>query len=630
MKDKMVRFLNSINIVNTSIYDMDFICISKSPYHITKPLYLYSVIKDTPFTYKLLCDFLDHLSYITTYDYEFNFTYKKKYDLSSIKSFIDDFIYNTLFDSLDYKIVVNGKIELTFKLKEDLDLFNSIKDDLLKYFKFVCLNKSLETSYSEELDDEEITLRYQESKHIEVQEVTQNKEDKIKATESSKDIDSFKNLKQEVEDVFVDIPVTPIVETTKESPKKSLLETEKEKFKEVVKQAEQKIQKEEKEYKEGVERKKYYDGLYKKTSNYKDTLISQIDANSDAVTFTGKVFEREEKEVRGRTYLRFGVFQENGAIYCNYYPKSEDEDINVIVDGINIKINGKVNAKFNPNDPNIIVHSYEILPKDALRDDEEEEKRVELHLHTKFSEMDSIASMDSYCELASHMGMKAIAVTDHGVVQSFPEAQQAAKKYKIKMLYGSELYLIEDYLCAALNPCNRELKDATYVVVDCETTGLSIEFDRLTEIGAFKVKGGMVIDRFDMLINPGMSIPKLIQEKTNITDEMVKDKPYLEDSLEEIEAFIGNSSLIGHNIGFDLNFLEKYFLNKLNKKILNSWDDTMKLSKENFYSPKYSLDFLSSRFNHRYFPSHNSLDDCYATYELYERISEKFAIYEDK
>ena len=86
MKDKMVRFLNSINIVNTSIYDMDFICISKSPYHITKPLYLYSVIKDTPFTYKILCDFLDHLSYITTYDYEFNFTYKKKYDLSSIKS----------------------------------------------------------------------------------------------------------------------------------------------------------------------------------------------------------------------------------------------------------------------------------------------------------------------------------------------------------------------------------------------------------------------------------------------------------------------------------------------------------------------------------------------------------------
>lgn len=185
----------------------------------------------------------------------------------------------------------------------------------------------------------------------------------------------------------------------------------------------------------------------------------------------------------------------------------------------------------------------------------------------------------------------------------------------------------KDYKCSGKR-VNKKLK--SYVVLDTETTGLEPKEDEVIQLSMLKIENGEVKNCFNKFYKSHKNIPDRVSKLNGITEEMVKDKPYLEDSLEEIEAFIGNSSLIGHNIGFDLNFLEKYFLNKLNKKILNSWDDTMKLSKENFYSPKYSLDFLSSRFNHRYFPSHNSLDDCYATYELYERISEKFAIYEDK
>ena len=599
MKEKMIRFLHSINIVDTSIYDMDFVCISKSPYHITKPLYLYSVIKDTPFTYKLLCDFLDHLSYITSYDYEFNFTYKKKYDLTSIKSFIDDFIYNTLFDNLDYKLEVNRKVILTFNSKEDLDLFNSIKDDLDKYFRFVCLNKSIETTYKETLSDSEVIEKYNESvTKAEKEEVFDVKHEDLKQVETSNNIEPLNKLNQEIEDVFADASLASNEETKEDTPNKSLLDIENEKFKEVIKQTEQKIQKEEQEYKEAKQRKDYFNGLYRKSSNYKEILISQIDANSDAVTFTGKVFEREEKEAKGRTYLRFGVFQENGAIYCNYYPKDENEDLKAIADGINIRINGKVNAKFNPNDPNVIVHSYEILPNDPLRDDEEEEKRVELHLHTKFSEMDSIASMDSYCELASHMGMKAIAVTDHGVVQSFPEAQKAAKKYNIKMLYGSELYLVEDDLCAALNPCDKELKDATYVVVDCESTGLSIEFDRITEIGAFKVKGGMLIDRFDMLVNPGIPIPKIIQEKTNITEEMVKDCPKIDEVLPEFLKFVGDSILVTHNGEFDYSMINEAYKRIHGKDIILPVIDTLAISRYLYPDKrKHSLGALCSRLD---------------------------------
>lgn len=184
-----------------------------------------------------------------------------------------------------------------------------------------------------------------------------------------------------------------------------------------------------------------------------------------------------------------------------------------------------------------------------------------------------------------------------------------------------------EYQCSGKR-VNKRL--SSYIVLDTETTGLKPKEDEIIQLSMLKIKNGKVIDIFNEFYKPYKTIPERTTKLNGISDETVKEKSHFEDSLGEVISFIGDSPLVGHNIGFDLSFLEKYFLVKENKKIMNVWDDTMKLSKENFYSPKYSLEFLSSRFNHRYFPSHNSLDDCYATFELYERINEKFNLFETK
>ena len=298
--------------------------------------------------------------------------------------------------------------------------------------------------------------------------------------------------------------------------------------------------------------------------DYNFVEIKDIDTNSGGVDFNGYVFEKTERDTRkGGKNIRIGVADDNtdAAIYVQIFTNKTVmtvEKCSEIQIGSNIRIKGKIDIDKTPKkDPYVVCHNFFLLPPNPLRDDTSEEKRVELHLHTKMSEMDGVATIDDYCKLAKHMGHKSIALTDHGCVQAFPEAQAAAKKYGLKMLYGCEIYLINDFLRAAKNPNNRRLNDGTFVCFDLETTGLSIKYDRITEFGAVKIKNGFVIDRLDILINPEKEIPHDIELKTRITNEMVKDKPTINEVLPEILAFFGDAIIVSHNIEFDYGMLKE-------------------------------------------------------------------------
>lgn len=228
------------------------------------------------------------------------------------------------------------------------------------------------------------------------------------------------------------------------------------------------------------------------------------------------------------------------------------------------------------NEIQLYVHALE-KEEEPLREDPEPQKRVELHLHTKMSAMDATADIEDYCKLASHMGMKAIAVTDHGVVQSFPAAQRAGEKYGLKILYGIEFYMF-DYPVYAYNANNIPLNKGKYCVFDFETTGLSSSYDRPTEFGAVMVENGIVRERFDTFINPERHIPKFISEKTKITDEMVANAPKNKEALAKIEEFIGDTILVSHNANFDIGFLNAMREREGKGPITNPVIDTLALS----------------------------------------------------
>src|SRR5690606_28850797 len=185
----------------------------------------------------------------------------------------------------------------------------------------------------------------------------------------------------------------------------------------------------------------------------------------------------------------------------------------------------------------------------------EGEKRVELHLHTPMSQMDAMTSVDKLVAQAAKWGHPAIAVTDHAVVQAFPEAYAAGKKNGIKVIYGVEANLVDDGKPIVYDPIDADLEDATYVVFDVETTGFSNVYDTIIELAAVKIKNGQVIDTFERFSNPHRKLIAKIIELTHITDDMLVNAPELSDVIREFHVFIGDGVVVAHNAAFDLGFL---------------------------------------------------------------------------
>ncbi len=250
---------------------------------------------------------------------------------------------------------------------------------------------------------------------------------------------------------------------------------------------------------------------------------------------------------------------------------------------------------------------YKIKLRD--RTDTAEEKRVELHLHTTMSAMDAVIPPDVIVKTAHAWGHRAVAITDHGNVQGFPDAMLAAEKLGMKVIYGLEAYYVDDTARAIYGEDNADFEKDEFVIFDIETTGLSPLTCAITEIGAVKWKNGEVLDRFSTFANPEMPIPENIVRLTGITDDMVKDAPLVPDAVKAFLEFANGAVLVAHNANFDTSFI-KHVCEKNSIPFTNSYLDTLALSRHlNPGLKRHRLDTLQEHYGLESFNHHRACDD---------------------
>ena len=326
------------------------------------------------------------------------------------------------------------------------------------------------------------------------------------------------------------------------------------------------------------------------------------------------MFFSEIKELNnGSKILSFYITDYNDSLNCKLFIKADKNQIKVaeqIKEGICIRLRGNIQFDTYLNDIVLYPNNIIVIPK-KIRIDTSEDKRIELHTHTNMSSMDGITPASRLIKRAKDWGHKAIAITDHGVVQAFPEAYEAAKKYGIKVIYGVEGYLINDEIPIVYNSNDYEFDDE-FVVFDIETTGLSNINDSITEIGAVIIKNKKIVDRYNSLINPEKVIPQKIVKLTGITNEMVREARTVKDVLPEFLSFIGNRPLIAHNASFDMGFIKNKSA-KLGYKIKNTVIDTLELSRNLLTIKKHKLNNLCDYFNINLINHHRAQDDAEST-----------------
>ncbi|WAM34594.1 PolC-type DNA polymerase III [Caldicellulosiruptor morganii] len=290
----------------------------------------------------------------------------------------------------------------------------------------------------------------------------------------------------------------------------------------------------------------------------KITPISLVKVDTSCI-IEGEVFNIEIKETRNQNILIYKLYVTDytTSTYVKIVARKDNIPSSISV-GDYIKVEGKV--EFDEFEKAIVVNAKNINRSVKLeRLDTAEQKRVELHAHTKMSAMDAVSSAEELIKTAAKWGHRAIAITDHGVVQAFPEAQEASKSAGIKVIYGMECYLIDDGVPVVYNPKEDQDLNGKYVVVDIETTGFDNQRDRIIEIGAVKVENGEIVDKFSTFVDPQGKIPVRISELTGIYQDMVDAAPKLEDAILEFEKFCSGSILVAHNAQFDIGFLKRAY-----------------------------------------------------------------------
>lgn len=345
--------------------------------------------------------------------------------------------------------------------------------------------------------------------------------------------------------------------------------------------------------------------------------LAEINDEQQQVTVEGEIFSTDIKELKsGSDLVMFAITDHNNSITVKIFTRKNSNLADKVTTGQWVKVKGEV--EYDTYDQELMLKPQAIMPvSPPARQDEAEEKRVELHLHTQMSDMDSVVDVEAAVEKAADWGHEAIAITDHGVVQSFPEAYEAAEGEDIKVIYGLEAYLVDDGEPIMLNPTAEELTEATYVVFDLETTGFNPHHNQIIEIGATKIEAGEIVDSYQTFIDPEREIPAEIKELTGIEQEMVADAPDLETALMEFLEFAGEATLVAHNLSFDLGFIEDK-LRKLEKEELsNPALDTLNLARALLSDMKsFKLNKLADRFNKSLENHHRADDDARVTAEI--------------
>lgn len=365
------------------------------------------------------------------------------------------------------------------------------------------------------------------------------------------------------------------------------------------------------------------DYVFGKKIEEEPVKIKEIQADTTTVTISGEVFSLEFKDIKEKKKLAtFNITDLTDSITAKVFLNEKQyEEFNANVhDGSYVKVQGNVQFDNFMRCTVIGVKSLNVLNKNE-RMDTAKEKRVELHLHTQMSSMDGVSSFTKLCERAQKWGHKAIAITDHGVVQGFPEAMDAAKKFGLKVIYGVEGYLVNDKKPILTNYEKGKRYDK-FVVLDIETTGLSPINDMITEIGAVKIVNGEIVEEYNQLINPERNIPDHIVELTGITNEMVKDMPTIDQVLPKFQEFIGDSILVAHNASFDIGFLREQY-KRIGRELQNPILDTLELSRNLLPQLKsHKLNIIAKYLNINLVNHHRAVDDAKATAEIFIKFLE--------
>ena len=368
-----------------------------------------------------------------------------------------------------------------------------------------------------------------------------------------------------------------------------------------------------------------------RSSKIKDSItkITDITPYEGKVAIEGEIFNIESKELRsGKTLISFDLYDGFSSITCKAFIKKDDdiEVLDKIKNAKGIRLSG--NAAYSKFSGEVEIIANTIIKTEGIkkikRQDNAEVKRVELHMHTQMSQMDAMTSATDLIKRAMSWGMKSIAITDHGVVQAFPEAHKLLGRDNpdMKVIYGVEAYLAPDKKPSVKKPMGQSI-DTTYCVLDLETTGFSPVTEKITEIGIMKLKGTEVIGKFSTFVNPEKPIPHRVVEITNITDDMVKDADTIDKIFPKMLDFIDGSVLVAHNADFDINFLMH------NAKVLGydfdfTYIDTLSLAHEIFPDFKsYKLGRIAKNLGINVEIAHRALDDVNTTVKIFNTMIEK-------
>ena len=359
--------------------------------------------------------------------------------------------------------------------------------------------------------------------------------------------------------------------------------------------------------------------------NIKAPLVKVADLGADdgTVSLKGEVIFMEDRELKsGKTLLSFDLYDGSSTMTCKAFldKNNSKKIIGRIKKAKGITIEG--NAQMDQFSGELTVMANTIIEsegiKKVVRQDNAEVKRVELHMHTKMSQMDAMTSATDLIKRAMSWGMKSIAITDHGVVQAFPEAHKllGVNNPDMKVIYGVEAYLAPDAKQCVTNVKDQDI-DTTYCVLDLETTGFSAVTEKITEVGIMKVKNGEVIDEFSCFVNPEKPIPQRVVEVTNITDEMVKDAETIDKVFPKVLEFIKGSVLVAHNADFDVGFLKQNAKN-LGYDFDFTYVDTLGLAKKLFPDyKKYKLGKIAENLGIKVLVAHRALDDVDTTVKVF-------------
>ena len=361
--------------------------------------------------------------------------------------------------------------------------------------------------------------------------------------------------------------------------------------------------------------------------------LKEVVSEMGEITIRGKVISFDTREIRNeKTIIMYAVTDFTDTIMVKMFVRN-DQLADILQDikmGAFLKIKGVTTIdKF---DGELTIGSVTGIRKipdfTVTRKDTAPEKRVELHCHTKMSDMDGVSEVKDIVKRAHDWGHKAIAITDHGVVQAFTDAnhyiETLDKEDPFKVIYGVEAYLVDDLSDVAVNEKGQDLQ-GTFIVFDLETTGFSPIKDKIIEIGAVKVKKGKITERFSTFVNPQIPIPFKITQLTSITDTMVLDAPPIEEVLPRFLEFVGDGVLVAHNASFDVSFIEQ---NCRYQDIQPDFTSVDTVAMARVLLPtlsRFKLNIVAKALNISLENHHRAVDDAGATAEIFEKFVEMLA-----